>query len=229
MVKIDNGNLTHDQLQMLLTWFSPSFPVGSFAYSHGLETAVEKGTVVSRPDLETWIKTVILAGSGRADGVIFSAAYNAAAKRDRHRLAQILELSNALFPTAELALESRSQGAAFQKAIVEVWSDGTENLDLGPTYPVATAVTCAKHKIPIGACLTSWYHAVAASLVSAGVRLIPLGQTQGLQVLVSLAETIRDAGHQAAVIDLDDIGSATPLMDIDSMHHETQYTRLFRS
>lgn len=229
LVKIENSNLTHDQLQMLLVWFSPSFPVGSFAYSHSLETAVEKGAVVSATDLETWIKTVILMGSGRSDGVIFREAYDAASKQDRNRLLQILELSNALFPTAELALESRSQGAAFQKATVEIWSDGTEDLDTNPTYPVATAFNCAEHKIPIEACLISWYHALAASLVSAGVRLIPLGQTQGLRVLASLSETIRVASHQAKTIDLDDIGSAAPLMDIDSMHHETQYTRLFRS
>lgn len=230
-VEVQGGRdgLSQDQLQMLLMWFSPSFPVGSFAYSHGLEMAVEKGAVTDSSHLKSWLETVLMHGSGRSEGVIFCEAYKATIEGARVRLGDIDDLSNALLPTEELALESRTQGEAFIKAVQQMGAEQVDFFDQIQTYPVAVAIACALQRIPLNASLTSWYHSLATSLVSAGVRLIPLGQTQGLQVLASFSEITSRACRQAQTLTLDEIGSSAPLIDIDSMHHETQYTRLFRS
>ncbi len=231
MEDTEPGCLTLDQLNLLMIWFSPAYPVGSFAYSHGLEAAVTKGSVTDPGQLRDWVGTMMLHGSGRSDGVIFREAHTAVRSGDNGRLDEIAELSAALLPTEELALECRAQGEAFFKASSEVWPAermSAARLD-SPTYPVAAAVTCASHDVPLSPSLASWYHSTASALVSAGVRLIPLGQTQGLKVLASLSECVARACRQAQTVCLDEIGSAAPLMEIDSIHHETQYSRLFRS
>lgn len=229
--KMDNQSITLDHLNQLMTWFSPSFPVGSFAYSHGLEAAVYKEKVTTAGQLKDWVEIVMLYGSGRSDGVIFKESYIAARDHDESRLKEVAELGTALLPTEELALEICAQGEAFLRSCTEVWpqvNQFTDQLE-NSTYSVVAAVACASYHIPLTPSLTSWYHAMASSLVSAGVRLIPLGQTAGLQVLKQLGEVIHQACHQALTIDQKDMGSAAPLIEIDSIHHETQYTRLFRS
>ncbi len=231
-MEIDSSRtLTCDQLNLFLTWFSPSFPVGSFAYSHGLETAVAKGAVTGLKDLCEWTETVLLLGTGRTDGIIFCEIHHAVTEADEDRLAHIAELSASLLSSEELGLESLAQGDAFLSACQTVWpTDFLTRMKLdAPTYCVAVAAVCAAHALPLKLSLICWYHALVAGLVSAGVRLIPLGQTQGLQALASLSSTVTQAARQVQDVPLEDVGSAAPLIEIDSIQHETQYSRLFRS
>ena len=231
MERAEAGDLSPGQMNLLQVWFSPSFPVGSFAYSHGLEAAVTKEKVTDAGQLGDWVNAVMLHGSGRTDGALFREAYVAVCEGDWVQLEKTAELGAALLPTEELALESRSQGEAFVRAVCKVWPNEritAVNLER-PALPVAAAAACASHGVPLGHSLASWYQSLASALVSAGVRLIPLGQTEGLRVLASLSDSVRLACDQALAISLDDIGSSAPLMEIDSIHHETQYTRLFRS
>lgn len=231
MNDIETVQLTEEQLNLLLIWFSPAFPIGSFSYSHGLETMVMNESVCGPESLKDWVETVMLQGSGQTDGVIFREAYRAVQEHDSSRLCELALLSAALLPTEELALESQAQGEAFMAAAGNIWqADKKYPTELsGTTLAIAAAVTCAAHAIPLGYSLSSWYHATASSLVSAGVRLIPLGQTAGLNVLVSLADTVVKACKQARTISLEDIGSSAPMLDLGSIHHETIYSRLFRS
>ena len=96
-------------------------------------------------------------------------------------------------------------------------------------YPVAVAITAAGHGVPLAPALHGFLHAGAANLISAGVRLIPLGQTDGQRVLAALEPVLAATAEQAMATTLDDIGSAAFRADLASMRHETQYTRLFRS
>ena len=215
-------------LYRLLSWLSPSYPVGAFSYSHGLEYAVETGDVADADDLAGWIAAVLLDGSGRIDGTLFRESYAAALGRNWKRLNETAEMSHAFQATAELALESRAQGEAFLKCTRSVWPTETlDRLDDKATYPVAVAAACAGHGIPVETGIHAWFHAFAANLVSAGVRLIPLGQTNGQRALAALAGTVAQVA--ARIVPMTDLGTAAPLLDLASMRHETQYTRLFRS
>lgn len=222
---IDDGGLYR-----LLSWLSPSYPVGAFSYSHGLEYAVETGRVATAEDVSDWVSTVLLQGTGRVDGILFREAYSAVAAENWDHLDGIAALGNAFQATSEFALETRAQGNAFIKATLAAWpADALARIEQGAVYPVAVGVACAAHGIPLATALHGYFHAFAANLVSAAVRLVPLGQTDGQLAVAALAGAVSDAQQQALVIPLDDIGSAAPLVDLASMHHETQYTRLFRS
>ena len=217
-----------DPLYLLLTWFSPAYPVGAFSYSHGLEYAVETGEVADRDGLAGWAAANLLHGTGRVDGPLFLEAHAAANGQDWERLEETAALGHALQGSAELALESRSQGEAFLQATRAAWPAGAlERLSRRATYPVAVAAACAAHGIPARTGLRAYFHAFASNLVSAGVRLIPLGQTDGQRVLAALADVVEQAVARAG--SLDDAGTAAPVLDLASMHHETQRTRLFRS
>ena len=217
-------------LYRLLSWLSPNYPVGAFAYSHGLEYAVEAGRVATVGDMIEWIETALLYGTGRIDGVLFREAYVAAEKQDWTALDNLAELGAAFQPSAEIALESRSQGDAFLTATRKAWPAMALNrLEGGAVYPIAHGIACAAHHIPLRDSLAGYFHGFAANLVSAGVRLIPLGQSDGQFAIAALERSVAKVEAQSMTIALDDLGSASPLLDLDSMRHETQYSRLFRS
>jgi urease accessory protein len=217
-------------LYRLMSWLSPNYPVGAFAYSHGLEFAVETGRVADVDSLTAWIDAVLIHGTGRVDGPVFRETYTAVWNGDREKLDDIVSLGQAFQGTAEFLLESRSQGVAFLTATRSAWpEEALDWLPDGAVYPVAVGAACAAHGIQLEDGLQAYFHAFAANLVSAGVRLVPLGQTAGQKALSCLEPSVAQAGRQALEIPLDEVGTAAPLIDIDSMQHETQYSRLFRS
>ncbi len=217
----------HDLLR-LLTWLSPSFPVGAFSYSHGLEWAVEAGEVRDHVSLLAWVEDIVAHGAGRNDLVVMAEAWHAAVGRDTARLSAVAELAVALSPTAERALETEAQGEAFRQAIRTAWPEAACDLR-GIPYPIAVGVAAACCRIALTPALTAYLHAMAANLVSAGLRLIPLGQSDGVRVLAALEAPILAQADWAANSTLDDLGGFSMIADIASMRHETQYTRLFRS
>jgi urease accessory protein len=217
----------------LMAWLSPSFPVGAYTYSHGLETAVEDGRVHDRATLTAWIDDLLHWGSARNDALLLTAAWQATCAEDRARLAAVRALGAALHATAELRLESTQQGAAFRDAVRRSWpAPGVEYLSEDPcplAYPVAVGVTAAAHGLPLRATLHAYLHAFAANLVSAGVRLVPLGQSDGQRSLADLEAAVAITAEFAETGTPDDLGSCSFTADLCSMRHETQYTRLFRS
>ena len=223
-------------LQRLLAWLSPSFPVGAFSYSHGLEWAIEDGSVTSASDLEAWLGDVLRHGAGRNDAILFAQAYGAAATGDAAALLAIAELAAAFQPSKERRLESCAQGAAFLMAVGATWPNPrlaalTDALRSEPAVPyaIAVAVAAGTHDVPLGPALVAYLTAFAANIVSAGVRAIPIGQTDGQRTSAALAPLIEDLAAAAPAATLDDLGGAAMRADIASMKHETQYTRLFRS
>jgi urease accessory protein len=218
----------------LLVWLSPAFPVGGFAYSHGLEWAVEVADVRDAPTLRAWIEDLVRHGSGRTDPVLLAVAYRAAADGDASRLAEVAEIAVALQPSKERHLETTQQGQAFAIAIEASWP--TPALDLlraahagEIAYPVAVGVAAAGHGVPLPATLQAFLTAFVSALVSAAVRLGPIGQTEGQRVIAALMPAVREVVAGMREASLDDLGSATLRSDLASMAHETQYSRLFRS
>jgi urease accessory protein len=220
-------------LYRMLTWLSPAYPVGAFAYSHGLEYAVESGLVGDAGAVMRYVATVLGAGAGRSDTALFVASYHAGADGDGAAIAALAELAAAWRATSETALESAAQGSAFLSVTRGAWPhplfDALAHLPDPPSLPVVVAVAAAAHRMPLAEVLLGYLHALAANLVSAGVRLVPLGQSEGQRILASLEPAVCGARDAALTASLDECGTAAPIIDLSSMHHETQYTRLFRS
>ena len=220
-----------------MTWLSPGFPVGAFAYSHGLEHAVAHGDVDDAPALIRWIGGILDFGTGRIDAALFRTAHEAIHDADDARLAWAVERGEAQRGTAELALESVAQGRAFLDTMRNVWPhdrltawhEALEASGRKPAYPIAVGVACALTDIALRPALVAYLNAFAANLVSAAVRLVPLGQTDGQRALAALEAPILRAAAAALARRPDDLGGAALAVDWHSMQHETQYTRLFRS
>ena len=224
-----------DSLYRLLAWLSPAYPIGAFSYSHGIETAVEEGFIKDRASLVAWLETVLVDGTGRVDGALFAAAWRAAAAGDWPAFDAIAERATAWRGTSEMALESRQQGGSFLSTTRNAWPHPAltavhERLGGALALPVAVALAAAAHGIALEAALGGYLHAFTANLISAAVRTVPLGQSDGQLALAALEGAVRRTAEAAlAVGDLDEVGTATPLLDWCSLRHETQYTRLFRS
>lgn len=231
------AEVDESHLLRLMAWLSPSFPVGAFSYSHGLEYAVEVGRVTDRKTLRDWTAAVLLHGSGRVDAALFRASHEAVAEGDADLIHWALERGDAMRATRELGVESEGQGRAFLDAVTGPWPapaldwlrEAAARLERPIVYPVAVGVAAAAHDVPLRPALTAYLHAFAANLVSAGLRLVPLGQSDGQQVIAQLEPVILNASEASLTRRREDIGSATVLADWTSASHETQYTRLFRS
>jgi urease accessory protein len=226
---------TDAALYRLMTWLSPAYPVGAFSYSHGLEYAVEEKLVRDRESLQHWVATAIEAGVGAVDGAILAASWRAAVRNDGTCLDEVAEIAAAWRGTAETALESEAQGAAFLAVTRTAWPHPL--LDrLAPdrrggsiALSVAVGAACGAHGIQLLPALTAYLHGFGGNLVSAGLRLIPLGQSDGQRAMAALEPVVERAAHAASTASLDEVGSAAPMLDWCSMRHELQYTRLFRS
>lgn len=208
-------------LHKLTAWLSPLYPVGSFAYSHGLEQAVAAGEVTDAGTLGDWIETCLTHGAGRNDAILLAAAWRA----DGDDLAEVNALALALSASSERHLETIQQGTAFMRTTGAVWDTETDPL----AYPVAVGREAARHDIALEPTIALYLHAFAANLISAGIRLIPLGQTEGQRVTAALFAVFDTVAAEASAATLDDIGGCAFRSDLSSMRHETLTTRLFRS
>jgi urease accessory protein len=218
----------------LFLWLSPAFPVGSFAYSHGLEWAVEAGDIADAASLVPWLADLAAFGAPRADAILFAAAHRAAIAADWQALNDVNYLAVALAGSSERRLETTAQGAAFRLAARAAWD--CEPLARAPAregeaiaYPVAVAAAAAGHAMGLERALAAFVVSVFANLVSAAVRLSVIGQTDGQRALAGILPALEAMAREAAGATVDDLGSAAFRSDIAAMRHETQYSRLFRS
>jgi urease accessory protein len=221
-------------LYRLMTFLSPAFPVGAFSYSSGIEWAVEAGDVADAASLRDWLAAMLAEGSGFCDGVFLAHAHRAALAGDTRALREIAELSAAMVPSRERQLETTGQGRAFIDIARAAWNcDGLDALVAACggaiVYPVAVGLVSAAHAIPLAPAMHAFLHAVVSNWISAGARLVPLGQTDSQRVLARLEPVVAATARRALDAALDDLGSATFRADLASLRHETQYTRLFRS
>jgi urease accessory protein len=231
---IEAPALKQPALYRLMTWLSPAYPVGAFSYSSGIEWAVEAGDIKNAETLRRWLEAMLTEGIGSSDGVFFCHAHRAVGHGDDAALVAIAELAAAFVPTRERHQETTTLGRAFSEITRAAWPCSAltrlQELWRGPVaYPVAVGAACAGHDIPLAPALQAFLTAVVSNWISAGIRLIPLGHTDGQRLLGALEPAVAAAAQRALAAPLDDVSSATFRADIASARHETQYTRLFRS
>jgi urease accessory protein len=221
-------------LYRLLAWLSPSYPVGAFSYSSGIEWAVEAGDITDADALRGWLAVVIGEGGGFCDAVFFVHAHRTTISNDDAALRAVAELAAAFSPSKERHLETSAQGRAFLDTTRAAWPTPaldrlTAVWDGAVALPIAVGVASAGHGIALAPALHAYLHAMTANLISTGLRLVPLGQTDGQRVLAALEPIATATAARARVTPLDQVGGAAFRADLASMRHETQYTRLFRS
>ena len=214
-------------LQKLLTWLSPAFPVGAFAWSAGLESAIAAGTVHDRATTQDWVSGVLTHGSLRTDAILLAHAH--AAAHDATALRELADLCLALTPARERHEETTITGTAFATAVRAWPTPVLDNLPHPCPYPIAVGAIAAGHGIALGAVLPAWLTSSIHSQVSVAVRLVPIGQSDGLAVMAALEPAIAASAKLCQHAALDDIGAVAYAADIAQMSHETLTTRIFRS
>ncbi len=218
----------------LSVWLSPAFPVGSFAYSHGLEWAVGTHRIHDRASATAWLADLLDHGGARNDAILLAEAWRATCRGDWAAITEINELALALVNSRERRLETVTQGNAFLTTILAAWSN--DNIvrmraavvgDLA--YPVAVGIASAAHELPLGPTLQAFLAGFVANMTSALVRMSVIGQTDAQRVIAVLTRAITRLAISAENSTLDDLGTAAVLSEIAAMAHETQETRMFRT
>lgn len=202
-------------LQKLFTWLSPAFPVGSFAYSHGLEQAIVEGHLKSAADCETWIGDLLRHGTGRNDAILMAHAY---------RGEEVEDLALALAGSAERKRETLEQGAALARILSAV-----EGETVAGPYPLVLAKASARAALPLTELVALYLQAFAANLLTACIKSVPLGQTEGQRLQAALLPVIRAVTEEALVADLEDVGSCCLRSDLMAIRHETLEPRIYRT
>ena len=198
----------------------PAFPTGAYAYSHGLEFEISAGRVKSAPDLAAWLGQVLAFGAGLQDAILLAHALEPDAD-----ISYLAGLARALAPSAERLAETLEPGAAFARATSVI--TGRDVLPVA--LPVAVGQAAAPLGLPKAQVVALYLHAFAANLVSAAVRFVPLGQTEGQRVLAGLHAGIQAIAAQAVAASLDDITTSALRADQAAMGHETMQVRIFRT
>lgn len=211
----------------LMTWLSPAFPVGGFAYSGGLEAAVVEGHVSGAGDLAPWLQTLLVSGGLRNDAILLAEAHRAFDQPDR--LSDVASLAAALAGSAERHQETVRQGDAFLAAACAWPQPVLALLGANTAYSVAVGAVAAANGVTLGDTLVAFLQAQCGQLVSAAIRLGVIGQTQGVAIVAGLEPVILGQAETVCGLGLDDLGSATVIADMLSMRHEVQYSRLFQS
>ena len=219
------------------SWLSPTFPTGSYSYSHAIEWAVEAGHIHDRRSLVDWLEADLRYGSGRNEAIFFAEAWRCAAESDREKLMEVAKLAAAFRGTSEFALETSQQARSCLATLLRAWPDPfietlaelLSQLRVAPVSSVVLAVRAARQDIPSALALPCFLQSYLANLVTAGIRLVPLGQTDGQLAVAAVEEAVLSASLEAEQTTIEDLGSAAFMVDLASASHETQYTRLFRS
>ena len=212
--------MTDAALLCLTQWLSPAFPAGSYAYSHGLEWAISDGDVTTAAQLQCWIAAVLTEGAGRTDAILLAQAL-----RPETDLADLAALAQALAASGERLVETLDQGRALGQTIAAL----TGRAEKAMPYPVALGAAARDLGLPVARVAALYLHAFASTLVQAGVRFVPLGQTEGQAVLTALHPVILQVAQDAACAGIDRIGSGALRSDLAAMRHETMDVRIFRT
>jgi urease accessory protein len=213
-------------LQRLLAWLSPAFPVGGFAWSGGLETAIADGRVTDRTALTGWIADSLEHGTLRNDAIMLALAHRA--DPASNTLADLCDLLLALSPAAERVEETLAMGAAFRLAVAN-WPQSAIALPRDCPYPIAVGALARAHGVPCPMTLIAFLTSTVQAQISVAVRLVPLGQTDGLRALAELEPLVAALADEAEGAGLANLGGAAYGADIAQMRHEGLKVRIFRS
>jgi urease accessory protein len=224
-----NADLT---LLRLLQLTSPALPVGAYSYSEGLETLVERGTVQDVSSLHNWLEQELTSGAIRVEAAVLLRAYAAAQKTDLEALKYWNDWISAFRETEEMRSQSWQMGRSLLRLLQDthqVAGEFTVGLPETCNFAIAFALAAAHWQIDPHDTTLGYLQSWLVNLVSVGVRLIPLGQTAGQQLLLDLYPTVSQVTQAVLTLKDDDLLSCSWGLALASMAHETQYTRLFRS
>ena len=200
---------------------SPGFPVGAFAYSHGLETAVSEGQIVSAPSLQSWLIDLLEHGGAQSDALLLNAAFGSA----EDAVQNIDAYARAFAASAERLRETDLQGAAFCETVQKAWG-----IELGRLcYPVAVGRVAATLALDPEITTAMYLQSFIANLIAAAMRLVPFGQVDGQKTQIALKHQCAEIAKQLQGATLNDLHNSAWMSDITSMRHETQYSRIFRT
>lgn len=210
---------------------SPSLPVGSFTYSQGLEWAIEKGWVTTPDTLAGWLTAQMTHAIATLELPVLRQIQTSLSLGDIEAVKYWCEFMIVSRETKELRQEERQRGIAFARLLPQLGIELDANLQtcVKQTQLMAFALAAVNWQIDVEKLCTAYAWGWLENTVMSGVKLIPLGQSAGQNILFTLAERIPEVVAQSAIWPIDDIGSFTPAQIIASSRHETQYTRLFRS
>lgn len=214
-------------LQKLLTWLSPAFPVGAFAWSAGLETAIVDGLVTDKATTQDWVAGALAHGGLRTDAILLAHAHTG--WDDPKALSDLADLCLALTPARERHAETTRTGDAFVLASAAWPAPRPARLPRPCPYPIAVGATAGSHALAQRDTLIAFVTANVHSLLSVSVRLVPIGQSDGLAIMAAMEPEISRLADLCRHATLDDIGSVAYGADIAQMKHETLPTRIFRS
>ncbi len=213
---------TDADILTLTQWLSPAYPVGGFAYSHGLEAAIDEGAVASSQDAEAWISDALEHGSGWNDALFVVSAYDA---RDKDELFSIDAKARAICASSERKMETELLGQAFGTVTGDVWDLDIQQL----SYPVSVGHAARLQNLPLLLTTKMYLQAFASNLVACATRLAPLGQTDAQKLIRNLTPHCAHIAEKAQLAGLEELSSTAFLTDIASMKHEIQYSRIFRT
>lgn len=223
--------LTHPSLLRLLQLSSPTLPVGAYAYSQGLEWAVESGWVSDERSAADWIGGILGAGPAQLDVPVLARLYRAWASDD---LAQVHYWSrhlDAARESGELQAEARQLGESLAVLLSQLGIDAAQSwkeIEYAG-FPTLFALAAVHYRVPLPETALGFLWAWCENQVAAAIKLVPLGQAAGQRMLSVLIEQLPAVAERGLVLADDEIGVLAPRLAIGSARHETQYSRLFRS
>jgi len=206
-----------ESLQILQTWFSPLFPVGSFSYSHGLEAMINDNLIKSKEDILEYLKCILKYGSGKNDIILIKYAYQGE---------EINDLALSLCPTKERKIESIEMGNAFRKVLEDSWN---YKIQENTAYPVSVGKAAKYFKIPLNLTIISYLQSFASNLINVCIKHIPIGQKVGQDCIIQMYDLIREIENESKNLELDDLGGVCFNSDIYSIKHENLKTRIYKT
>jgi urease accessory protein len=221
------------QMLSLLQIASPILPVGGYSYSEGLEALIETGVIDNKEKLCLWIEQELRYGSIRVDAAVMLRAAQSVDSSDWTTLKAWNAWLSAARETEELRQQSWQMGHSLLRLLVELGV--TQSQSLASTvgspcnYAIAFGMAVGSWQLEHSAAVMGYLHSWASNLIGAGVKLIPLGQTAGQQLLFEKRSLLVEVTREILALRDEDLSSCGWGLALASMAHQTQYTRLFRS
>lgn len=221
----------------LLQLSSPALPLGAYSYSEGLETLVEQGIIYNDKTLEDWLTQELIYGAIRLEAAIMLRGYRCINKPDLTQLNHWNQWLSAARESLELREQSWQMGNSLSRLLLElnkvkeipILEKCIKAIDKPYNYAVMFGIAAANWQIEENYAILGYLQSWASNLMTAGIKLIPLGQTAGQKILLKLHPIIIKSTEEIFALSDDNLVSCNWGLGLASMAHETQYTRLFRS
>ncbi len=220
------------KLLRLLQLASPTLPVGAYSYSEGLETLVDKGVVTGKDSLHRWLENELNCGAIRVEATVMLRAYQSLIDDDLEALSHWNAWLSAARETSELRQQSWQMGRSLIRLALNLQPELASVVKVvgNPcNYAITFGIVAAHWQIDSEAAILAYLQSWASNLISAGVKLIPLGQTEGQQILFYLSQQLVQVTGQVLAMEDEQLASCSWGLSLASMAHQRQYTRLFRS